>query len=350
LASLKKATTAFFNRLLGVGMHDRRRLLFFSVLILLAVALAAVAATDHALRLVAAESLDRARFIAVLETLALVIAGGTLLVRASNPFMWRLEQTVSALQETKRRLEAHTAELTKINRELDDFTYIASHDLKEPLRGISSYCQILLEDYQDRLDDDGRRRLQSLVSLCARLGQLIDDLLTYSRIGRTPLAAEPIRLDKIASDAVETLQAEIERRGAVVELAGDMPTAMADPTMIGEVLRNLISNGLKFNESPRPHVEIGCLPDEPCTIYVRDNGIGIPAEHHEEIFAMFRRLHSRRKYDGTGAGLTIVRKIVESFGGRIWLESVPELGTTFFISLRPGVECEQQELATCAVG
>jgi signal transduction histidine kinase len=116
------------------------------------------------------------------------------------------------------------------------------------------------------------------------------------------------------------------------------------------VLRNLISNGLKFNESARPHVEIGCRGDEPCTIYVRDNGIGIPDEHHDEIFAMFRRLHSRRKYDGTGAGLTIVRKIVESFGGRIRVESAPGCGAMFFVTLKPGVKRERQELATCAVG
>ena len=237
------------------------------------------------------------------------------------------------LQEVKEILEAKAAELVATNRELDDFTYIASHDLKEPLRGISAYCQILLEDYGERLDSDGERRLQALVGLCQRLGRLIDDLLTYSQIRHTQSDQGVADLNEVVADVLQTLGPTIDDRRALVRVEGVLPKLTADPVWLGEVFRNLIANAMKFNESPRPTVEIGCLAG--ATIYVRDNGIGIEACHHEEIFTMFRRLHGRRQYDGTGAGLTFVRKIVEAHGGRVWVESQPGQGSTFFFTLTP---------------
>ena len=252
------------------------------------------------------------------------------------------------LQEVKENLEAKAAELAKTNRELDDFTYIASHDLKEPLRGISSYCQILLEDYNDRLDDDGQRRLGALVGLCQRLSRLIDDLLWYSQIARAEPEATPIDLNEITSDVIDTLGPAIDQRNAVVRVRGTLPTVEADRVLTGEVFRNLIANALKFNDSPEPSVEIGCTDE--ATFYVRDNGIGIPECHHEAVFTMFRRLHSRRKYEGTGAGLTFVRKIVESHGGRVWLSSEPGVGSTFYFTLGSGVAHACQEASGCAVG
>jgi len=252
------------------------------------------------------------------------------------------------LQEVKEHLEVKAAELAKTNRELDDFTYIASHDLKEPLRGISSYCQILLEDYQDKLDDDGRRRLEALVSLCQRLSRLIDDLLTYSKIGRTQPETTPTDLDWVVSDVVETLRPAIEQRHAKVEVRGPLPKLPANQVWIGEVFRNLITNALKFNEQPQPSVEIGSLAG--ATIYVRDNGIGIPECHQEAIFTMFRRLHSRKKYDGTGAGLTFVRKIVEAHGGRVWVRSEPGHGSTFYFTLAGIGSDARQFNAPCTVG
>jgi light-regulated signal transduction histidine kinase (bacteriophytochrome) len=251
------------------------------------------------------------------------------------------------LQEVKENLEAKAAELAKINRELDDFTYIASHDLKEPLRGISSYCQILLEDYSGKLDDDGQRRLESLVGLCQRLSRLIDDLLTYSQIGRTEPEAAPIDLNEIVTDVIDTLGAAIDERNAIVRVKGSLPTVEADRVLVGEVFRNLIANALKFNESPQPTVEIG---QQGGALYVRDNGIGIPDCHHEAVFTMFRRLHSRRKYEGTGAGLTFVRKIVEAHGGAVWLESQPQRGATFYFTLSAEAAYAGQEPAHCVVG
>jgi PAS domain S-box-containing protein len=252
------------------------------------------------------------------------------------------------LQEVKENLEAKAAALAKINRELDDFTYIASHDLKEPLRGISSYCQILLEDYGAKLDDDARRRLEALVGLCQRLSRLIDDLLTYSQIGRSEPDIGPTDLNEIVADVVDTLGPTIDGRNAVVQVRGTLPTVEADRVLVGEVFRNLIANALKFNDTERPTVEIGSFADS--TFYVRDNGIGIPECHHEAIFTMFRRLHSRRAYEGTGAGLTFVRKIVEAHGGRVWLESQLGCGSTFYFTLGAEAGDESQKRAGCAVG
>src|SRR5262249_30620961 len=151
------------------------------------------------------------------------------------------------------------------------------------------------------LDADGARRLSALVGLCQRLGQLIDDLLRYSRLGRAQPDIVSTDLSAVVSDVLQTLGPTIDERGAAAGVVSQLPTAVADRVGVGEVFRNLISNALKFNESSRPVVEIGCVGG--ATFFVRDNGIGIPECHHEAIFAMFRRLHSRSKYEGTGAGL-----------------------------------------------
>ena len=230
-------------------------------------------------------------------------------------------------------LRACMEQLDRINHELEDFTYIASHDLKEPLRGISSYCEILLEDYRHKLDADGKRRLTTAIHLCDRTENLIDDLLTYCRVGRKAAIKTRVNLNAVAANLLKMLRPSIERRDAIVRIHGPMPTVVGNSTLIGMVLGNLISNGLKFNDNRRPQVELGWLPTDPATFYIKDNGIGIAKEHHEAIFTIFRRLHSRKKYEGSGAGLTIVRKIIELHGGRIWLESAPGAGTTFHFTL-----------------
>jgi len=257
-----------------------------------------------------------------------------------------VEAARARIEQQAGELRQRAEQLDRINRELDDFTYIASHDLKEPLRGIEAYCDVLLEDYHDRLDPDGQRRLQTLGKLCRRLETLIDDLLTYCRVGGTCPAQTGIDMGRVVDDVLETLRPALERRGALVRVAGPMPPVTGDATLIGMVLGNLVSNGMKFNESRRAHIEIGCLAGDPPTFYVRDNGIGIDPRHHDEIFSIFRRLHSRKQYEGSGAGLTIVRKIVESHGGRIWLESQPGAGTTFFFAFAPADEKSTPEPVT----
>jgi len=247
-----------------------------------------------------------------------------------------LEAAHARIEQQAAELKARAEQLDRINRELDDFTYIASHDLKEPLRGIAAYCEILLEDYHDKLDADGQQRLESLVKLCDRLEILIGDLLTYCRVGGIRPADAGVGLDAVVADVLETLCPAIDRRGASARVVGELPVVSGDATLIGMALGNLIANGLKFNDNPHPCVEIGALASDPPTLFVRDNGIGIERKHHEDIFTIFRRLHGRKQYEGTGAGLTIVRKIVQSHGGRVWVESQPGRGSTFFFTLAPG--------------
>jgi signal transduction histidine kinase len=246
-----------------------------------------------------------------------------------------LETAQAQLERQAAELRACMEQLDQINHELEDFTYIASHDLKEPLRGISSYCEIILDDYRNKLDADGKRRLATAIHLCDRTENLIEDLLTYCRIGRKAAIKTRVNLNSVMSNLLKMLRPSIERRDAVVRIAGPLPTTIGNATLISMVFGNLISNALKFNANRRPHVEIGFLPTQPATFYVKDNGIGIGREHHEAIFTIFRRLHSRKKYEGTGAGLTIVRKIVELHGGRIWLESTVGAGTTFYFTMAP---------------
>jgi light-regulated signal transduction histidine kinase (bacteriophytochrome) len=177
---------------------------------------------------------------------------------------------------------------------------------------------------------------------------LIDDVLTYSQIGRKQPEPQEADLGEIVADVLETLGPAIDGRAARVRVKGRLPRLAADRVWVGEVFRNLIANALKFNDREQPRVEIGCKDGG--TIYVRDNGIGIAACHHGAIFAMFRRLHGRDKYEGTGAGLTFVRKIVEAHGGRVWLESRPGHGSTFYFTLSPGSTDVSAEAARCAVG
>ncbi len=247
----------------------------------------------------------------------------------------KVEAANAHIEKQARELEARAEQLDRINRELDDFAYIASHDLKEPLRGIAAYCEMLLEDYQGKLDAEGQRRLNTVVRLCSRLENLIGDLLTYCRVGGSRPNETQVDLNVVVQDVLETLRPAIDRRGASVQVNGRLPCVAGDATLISMLLSNLVSNGMKFNEHPHPQVEIGCLPTEPPAFYVRDDGIGIDPTHHEEIFTIFRRLHTRKKYEGTGAGLTIVRKIVEAHGGRCWLESAPGAGSTFLLTLAP---------------
>jgi light-regulated signal transduction histidine kinase (bacteriophytochrome) len=219
------------------------------------------------------------------------------------------------------------------DRDAEEFALLVAHDLKQPLQGIRAYCEILVEDYEEKFDADGRRRLHALVTLCDRLAGSIDDLLEYSRAGQLRPTEGDVDLNAVVEDVVGDFRPIIESRQASVRVIDRLPVVKGDATMLGKVFANLIANGLKFNRSGSPSVEIGTLTGELPLIYVRDNGIGIAPEHHQEVFTIFRRLHSRREYEGSGAGLTIVRKIVESHGGRIWLESEPGRGTTFFFTL-----------------
>ncbi|HET6879266.1 MAG TPA: ATP-binding protein, partial [Pirellulales bacterium] len=318
------------------AMNERRRLMILSVSVLTIVSLGAVAITSlhlvPSLSAAASRPVARSLALALGSTAVFVFAGATLLLRISQPLLRRLEASERQLQDLVDTLSARAGDLARANQELDDFTYIASHDLKEPLRGISAYCGMLLEDYRDKLDDNGRRMMGSLVTLCERLSRLIDDLLDYCRAGRTPEARD-LELDEVFDGVLATLGPAIDARGGLVRRLGRLPRVRGDARLLGMVLQNLVANGLKFNESRPPVVEVGTVGGEQPTMFVRDNGIGIEPRYHETVFAIFRRLNAREKYEGTGAGLAIARKIVEQHGGRMWLESQAGQGATFYFAL-----------------
>jgi signal transduction histidine kinase len=261
----------------------------------------------------------------------LVFIADGLVICASIEGMHRYrEKFQKETQETKRAAERIIA----INKELDDFTYIASHDLKEPLRGIHNYASFLKEDCGGTLPAEGLQYLVSIQRLAERMTHLIDRLLEYSRLGSSEIKMEPVDLDVIVAGVIEDLSA-LRDEGVEIRLANSLGKAEGNALRIGEVFQNLISNAAKYNDNPRKTVEIGRDDSKRNPVYyVRDNGIGIPEQHRENVFRIFKRLHEHNKYGGgMGAGLTIVKKIIERHGGRIWLESVPGEGTIFYFTL-----------------
>jgi len=245
------------------------------------------------------------------------------------------------------------ADLVRSNEELDAFAYVASHDLKEPLRGIRKYASHLLEDAQAGrvLDAAAQERLESLVRLTVRMDSLLKSLYQFSRVGRLELEIESVALDDVVRESVEILVALVDEKGAQVAIPRPLPHVWGDRVRLREVFANLISNAIKYNVAAVPRVEIGCLesgadaqspPHSPSSVvrahgrvfYVRDNGIGIDPKHHEQVFELFKRLHGRDAYGGgTGAGLAITRKLIERHGGSVWVESIPEQGATFYFTL-----------------
>jgi signal transduction histidine kinase len=274
------------------------------------------------------------------------------LVDSFNQMLGQIQQRDSALQEAKedlelrvddrtRELARRNEELHQSNKELDDFAYIASHDLKEPLRGIHNFSNFLLEDYADKLDDEGRSKLETLMRLTRRMETLIDSLLQFSRLGRVDLAMDRVDLNQIVAEVLDSLAITLQEEKVEIRLPRRLPRVRADRARVGEIFANLVVNAVKYNDKPQKWIEIGTTqngssPDAgPPVFYVRDNGIGIPEKHYDAVFRIFKRLHGRHKFGGgTGAGLTIVKKIVERHHGQIWIESSPGEGTTFYFTLQ----------------
>ncbi|MFD4790004.1 CHASE3 domain-containing protein [Streptomyces sp. NPDC058459] len=235
-------------------------------------------------------------------------------------------------------LDAQAVELRRSNVELEQFAYVASHDLQEPLRKVASFCQLLEKRYYDELDDRGRQYIDFAVDGAKRMQVLINDLLTFSRVGRLTDDRVPVGLDKALEKAMMNLGTAVEESGARVERPKEMPEVVGDPTLFTMLWQNLIGNALKFRHPDRaPQVTVTCEadPDEPGSIQVSvtDNGIGIPGEFADKVFVIFQRLHSRDAYGGTGIGLALCKKIVEHHGGRIWLDTDYTDGTRFRFTL-----------------
>jgi PAS domain S-box-containing protein len=237
-----------------------------------------------------------------------------------------------AEQEISRRV----AELLRSNQELEQFAYVTSHDLSEPLRMVASYTQLLQRRYADRFDGEAREFMDFIVGGAQRMKQLIDDLLLYSRAGRPGIPVKPLQLDRALDDALANLGHAIRESGARIERS-ELPEIVGDKSGMVQVFQNLIGNALKFRSDEPPVVRISAAGDaEGWVVTIADNGIGIAPEYFERIFVIFQRLHSRSKYEGTGIGLAICKKVVERHGGRIRVESAPGRGTRFHIHLPRG--------------
>jgi len=255
-------------------------------------------------------------------------------IEAMHRYYVNYIKTAAALSQC-REFEAR---ICAANKELDEFAYIASHDLKEPLRGIHNYASFLKEDYADRMDEDGRRYIDRIQHLAERMSALIEHLLDYSRLGYVELARDPVDTDAVVDAVAEDLKPLLASKGVELRRTGRLPVVEGDATRIRQVFQNLIANAVKYNDKPLKWVEVGYDRNSfPPLFYVRDNGIGIPLHHQDAVFQIFKRLHEQNKYGGgAGAGLTITRKIIERHGGRIWLESVPGEGTSFYFTLSGG--------------
>ncbi|MFH0774574.1 MAG: ATP-binding protein [bacterium] len=249
----------------------------------------------------------------------------------------RVEERTGEVRTKSYELEKAVDELKEVNRELDSFVYTASHDLKEPLRGIENFSKFLLQDYWDKIDDQGKNYLQRISGGANRMKNLIDDLLTLSRITRTKRPYTSCDVGEIAKESARRIESINEEKGVQLRIREDLPFIYGDKIKLLEVFYNLISNAIKYNDKEKPIIEIDCpipQPKDEVIIWVKDNGIGIDNRYYDEIFKIFKRLHTQQEYGGgTGAGLAIVKRIIEEHNGRIWVESELSKGSKFYISI-----------------
>ena len=249
----------------------------------------------------------------------------------------KVTRDITQRKDVEAEIQNYVERLKRSNQELDDFAYIASHDLKEPIRGLSNNAKFLQEDYAEVVGDAGRRRLDRMIYLCGRMESLVDDLLYFSRLSRQDLAVQSVDLNRVIRDIELMMETTLRERNVTIAVPEALPAIVCDVPRVTEVFRNLITNAVKYNDKPEKRVEIGVSGREggAPVFYVRDNGIGIDERFYSDIFRIFKRLNEEDdSVKGTGVGLTFVKKIVERHGGRIWLESEPGRGTTFFFTLK----------------
>lgn len=244
-----------------------------------------------------------------------------------------LQQEISNRQRAESALLKSNQELARSNAELEQFAYVASHDLQAPLATIASYAQLLEKRYKDQLDSKASKFIDNIVHGCTRMQTLIDDLLEYSRVGRSRKPFQLTYCNHAVEQALVNLQGTIRETKAVVTYS-ELPEVMGDISQLVQLFQNLVSNAIKYRHDAPPVVHItACKQDENWLISVSDNGIGIAPQHQQRIFQIFQRLHTQREYSGTGIGLAICQKIVELHGGCIWVESEPEQGSIFYFTL-----------------
>ena len=247
----------------------------------------------------------------------------------------RIVRDLEAVRAAEEELQEKAVALERSNAELEQFAYVASHDLQEPLRKVASFCQMLERRYTGQLDERGEQYIAFAVDGAKRMQALINDLLAFSRVGRVERPRELVDIDELVEQATSVLSLAIEETGATVEVREDLPEVYGERSLLGLVLQNLISNAIKFHGDEPPVVRVSARRDgDHWELAVSDNGIGIDPEYADRIFVIFQRLHARDAYAGTGIGLTMCRKVIEYHGGQIWLEASQNgAGATFRFTL-----------------
>jgi two-component system sensor kinase len=272
------------------------------------------------------------------ETLDLYLAAAGLI---GTTYSRRISETavLRAKEELEQRVVERTAQLTAANRELEAFSYSVSHDLRAPLRAIDGFSAILVEDYGARLDEEGRRLLGIVGENSRRMGQLINDILEFSRMGRRDMQSADIDMAQLVRSVSEELEADCNGREVRVSVA-DLPPARCDRAMMQLVFHNLLANALKFTRTRTvARIEVGGEVKEGEILYhVRDNGVGFDMGYRDKLFGVFQRLHGMEEFEGTGIGLAIVRRIVERHGGRAWGEGRLDEGATFWFTLPAAID------------
>jgi len=265
-----------------------------------------------------------------------------------SPFRNKEDEVVAYIGFIKNITEQKTAgeqlfkiaeELKKSNEELEQFAYIASHDLQEPLRAVSAYCQLLKENNYECIDEEGQKYLDYAVDSSLRMKTLIKELLDYSRVGRKDKPFEQIDLKNLLQETLNDFEVTIKETGVEVIIESDLPEIYGIRFRIKQLLHNLISNSIKFRGKENPEIRIGCCGESTSDhwlFYVKDNGIGIDPEYYDRIFGVFKRLYSRDEYPGTGIGLALCKRIVETHGGNIWVDSIKN-GTYMYFTISKAV-------------
>lgn len=244
-----------------------------------------------------------------------------------------LQQEISNRQRAESALLKSNQELARSNAELEQFAYVASHDLQAPLATIASYAQLLEKRYKDQLDSKASKFIDNIVHGCTRMQTLIDDLLEYSRVGRSRKPFQLTDCNYAVEQALANLQGAIRETQAVVTYS-ELPAVMGDISQLVQLFQNLVGNSIKYRHDAPPVVHItACKQEKDWLFSVSDNGIGIATQHQARIFQIFQRLHTQKEYSGTGIGLAICQKIVERHGGYIWVESKPGQGSTFYFTV-----------------
>jgi light-regulated signal transduction histidine kinase (bacteriophytochrome) len=286
-----------------------------------------------------------------------VLIGGTILVAIlfwNRKLVGEIEQRKAAekdLYQVRDRLEEHTRELdrhatemqglnarlTSANKDLESFSSSVSHDLKSPLRRLQTFVDLLQEDAGDTLKAEGRECLAIVKHEARQMGQLIEDLLSFSRIGRSEMHLAPVNLEQLVNEVVRDLQLETKGRDIVWRI-DPLPEMWGDRSLLRQAIANLVDNAVKFTRGRAPaKIHIGVLPEKPedkeIVFFIRDNGSGFNMAHANALFEPFQRLHSQEEFEGTGIGLANVQRIIQRHGGRIWAEGEPDKGATFYFAL-----------------